>query len=469
MLDKKIKNAFLVIMIFISIASFLIILFCNCATNCTYLILLPLFLAFGLFVYFLVNKKSVMYMGSFIIMIAYFIRMSVAPAFMTLGDYFSKKSSDLNYDTAILFMIYEFVFVFLILTFLPKKNDNNNVDECHERIESTENEENINFKVDKNLKLIILLLVIICIFFCFKYPQILNSFKFGISSNSELIQWQKKYNDALNSMPKLIFYMVSWCIKVIKEIIIFILLLTIKNKKNSKFKFILSLAVILIGCSISDDTLANNLYFAVVYFLLLTEFYPENKKKIYGFLLLTVGLIFFWGLISEKITGGNIEETSYNIANTLQVYFTGVYNAAVSLELNVKSSLEIIAGDFLRSIPLFKTFFVDMQTSTTVFCSYINDEYNSQIVPSLGQSMFLFGKAFTPLIASLFTTLTLKYEHKIQRINNYFDKFICYIIIVKLACIPVIYNGQIFLQGLFDTILPLVIISLFNKRRKKHD
>ena len=70
-------------------------------------------------------------------------------------------------------------------------------------------------------------------------------------------------------MPKLIFYMISWCIKIIKEVIIFIILLAIKNKKNSKFKFISSLAIILIGSLISDDTLAQNLYFACVYFFII--------------------------------------------------------------------------------------------------------------------------------------------------------------------------------------------------------
>lgn len=468
MLDKKIKNIFLIAMIFVSIISFLVVLCCNSTIETRYLCLLPLFLIFGLLVYLLANKNSVMYIGSFIIIVSYFIRMSVAPAFMAIGDYFSTKSSELDYNTAILFMIYEFIFVFFILSFLSK-NKNINAGKWNESTEKPENNENIKFKVNKNMKLIIFFLIIICTLFCFRYPQILNSFKFGVLSNSDLIQWQKKYNFSLNSMPKLIFYMISWCIKIIKEVIIFIILLAIKNKKNSKFKFISSLAIILIGSLISDDTLAQNLYFACIYFLLLTEFYPENKKKIYIILSITVGLIFFYGLISEKISDYNYKETAYNIANTLQVYFTGVYNVAVSLKLKVENPLKIIAGDFLRSIPLFKTFFVNMQTSTTVFCSYINDEYNSQIVPSLGQSIFLFGKIFAPLIASLFTIITVKCESKIKKIDNYFDKFICYIIIVKLACIPVIYNGQIFLQGLFGTILPLVIISLFNKKEKKYD
>ena len=169
------------------------------------------------------------------------------------------------------------------------------------------------------------------------------------------------------------------------------------------------------------------------------------------------------------MSSNNIEIVIYNIANTLQVYFTGVYNVAVSLKLNVDNPFTIIAGDFLRSIPLFKTFFIDLQTSTNVFCSFINDQYNSQIIPAMGQSMFMFGKFLAPLIASIFTFLTLKYENKISNTKIYFDKFIFYVIIVKLACVPVIYNGQIFLQGFFGTIIPLLVISFFNRRRKKYD
>ena len=118
MLDKKIKNIFLIAMIFISIISFFVVLCCNSTIETRYLCLLPLFLIFGLLVYLLANKNSVMYIGSFIIIVSYFIRMSVAPAFMAIGDYFSTKSSELDYNTAILFMIYEFIFVFFILSFL---------------------------------------------------------------------------------------------------------------------------------------------------------------------------------------------------------------------------------------------------------------------------------------------------------------------------------------------------------------
>ena len=136
---------------------------------------------------------------------------------------------------------------------------------------------------------------------------------------------------------------------------------------------------------------------------MLTEFYPKYKKSIYYILGFTICFIFFFGLFSEKIANGNFQEISYNIANTLQVYFTGVYNVAVSLKLEVSNPFKIILGDVLRSIPLFKTFFVNMETSTTVFCSYINDKYNSQIVPSLWQSIFFVGNLFAPIISVIFT------------------------------------------------------------------
>ena len=96
------------------------VLCCNSTIESRYLCLLPLFLIFGLLVYLLANKNSVMYIGSFIIIVSYFIRMSVAPAFMAIGDYFSTKNSELDYNTAILFMIYEFIFVFFYYLFYQK-------------------------------------------------------------------------------------------------------------------------------------------------------------------------------------------------------------------------------------------------------------------------------------------------------------------------------------------------------------
>lgn len=81
-----------------------------------------------------------------------------------------------------LFFLY-YLFYQKIKTSMPGK--------WNESTEKSENNENIKFKVNKNMKLIIFFLIIICTLFCFRYPQILNSFKFGVLSNSDLIQWQK--------------------------------------------------------------------------------------------------------------------------------------------------------------------------------------------------------------------------------------------------------------------------------------
>lgn len=466
MIEKKTKNLIITILLALTFVS-IIVIFLNPQPECQMLILLPLSYFLFTLVLYAHKKSKPLFVGSFIIMISYFIRMSLTPMFMTLGKYFSHKPTSLDYDTAVLFMIYEFVIIsFIMLLFRNKDREHNDT-------LKNINNDNVGVKESntftKSFKTIIFLLVIICGAFCIVYPQILNSFKFGILSNSELIQWQVRFNQSLNSTPKIIFYLVSWCIKVLKEIIVFMLLYRVMTKKKNRFKFIISLIIIVIASLISDDTLAQNLYFAIIYFLLLTEFYPKGKSKIYISLAFTVGFIFIYGLLGEKMSSNNIEMVFYNIANTLQVYFTGVYNVAVSLKLNVDNPFIIIAGDFLRSIPLFKTFFIDLQTSTNVFCGFINDQYNSQIIPAMGQSMFMFGKFLAPLIASIFTFLTLKYENKISNTKNYFDRFIFYVIIVKLACVPVIYNCQIFLQGLFGTIIPLLIISFFNRRRKKYD
>lgn len=468
MIDGKIKKIMYFSLISLSFISFIIVFLTNDYSNCSFLCLLPLFFFIGVLLFSLVNKKNDLYLGTFIIIISYFIRMVLTPIFMCFGNYFDYKDSSLPYDNAVLFMIYEFIFVFMILILYNKKKRYpiNSLEQKNKNL----NEE---FNITKSLKYILIILMLICFVFCILYPQILNSFKIGILSNSKLIQWQIKYNLSLNSTPKLIFYLVSWCIKVLKEVIIFSILLYIKRKNKTKDKniisFLVSIIIVLIGTLISDDTLAQNIYFAFIYFLLLTEFYPRYKKSIYYILGFTICFIFFFGLFNEKIANGNFQEISYNIANTLQVYFTGVYNVAVSLKLEVSNPFKIILGDVLRSIPLFKTFFVNMETSTTVFCSYINDKYNSQIVPSLGQSIFFVGKLFAPIISVIFTFLALKYEREIKNKKNYFDKFIYYVIIVKLSCIPVIYNAQIFLQGFFGLILPLLLINLFNKRRYNYD
>ena len=227
---------------------------------------------------------------------------------------------------------------------------------------------------------------------------------------------------------------------------------------------LLSIIIIGINLLITDDTLAQSIYFALIYFSILMEMYPKKRRKIFMLLCISVLSIFVLGMVA--INSNNNKNFSYKLANTMQVYFSGIYNNAMAFELQRENIPELITGDFLTSLPLIKKFYIELNTSNKVFCLSLGDVYNSQILPTLGQSRLYFGNFLSPILSIIFAALTAFYEKKIQRKDNYFKEFIYYIVVIKCACVPVLYNYSIFLSGLFNLIIPMLLLNILNGGKK---
>lgn len=454
MIDKHFKNIIVIALIIMSIISSTIILFTNDNMYSFCLILLPIGYSILLLFYQLLTKHKPIYVGSFIIIASYFMRMVLTPVAISISNYLVIKDVNIIYDQAIIFMLYEALCVFVILGLITKKNND----------KEQKNENNFKNVFSKKLLVFISFLSIITLCCIFIYPQILKGFKVGILSSRELIEWQIAYNAAKESMPKLIFYLANWSIIILKEFLTFYLLIIIKNSKKIKKKLLLSIIIIGINLIITDDTLAQSIYFALIYFSILMEMYPKKRRKIFMLLCISVLSIFVLGMVA--INSNNNKNFSYKLANTMQVYFSGIYNNAMAFELQRENIPELITGDFLTSLPLIKKFYIELNTSNKVFCLSLGDVYNSQILPTLGQSRLYFGNFLSPILSIIFAALTAFYEKKIQRKDNYFKEFIYYIVVIKCACVPVLYNYSIFLSGLFNLIIPMLLLNILNGGKK---
>ena len=184
----------------------------------------------------------------------------------------------------------------------------------------------------------------------------------------------------------------------------------------------------------------------------------KNKRKT----IVTAGaLITIVFLLIGLFTGINNDK----MALRLNAYFGGIHNVAIAINTEVNKPLEAFGGDILRAIPLFKTFFVNMNDSTTIFINSIGKE--GQIVPLIGQSVFYLGTPFACGLTIIFILLTLKFENNAEGEKDITTKFLYLILTIASASSIVVYNEHIFFRTIFSVYVPLSLLLAFDKKKRK--
>lgn len=459
MIRNKYKNYIFIIMILVSLGSFFVVLLKNNNMYSNFLCILPVINMFFSMVYICIFNKRNINIGSLIIHVSFFIRLTISPLLIVMGDYFERAGIALNYDKAIMYMVYEYALVMFTMIFWEKKFKKTR------QIQSF-SIDNISF--NKNTKIIIMILTLISTAVIVRYPSILNYFRIGFFDDTETNNWYINYYKAFNEIPSTIFYLTTWTLVLLKYIYVLGIIMFLKKSKL-KGKILYSILIVGISLIINTSTLSDSLYFAIIYFLLLMELYKEKYKTFIK--MLAISLIFFvgFGLFYMSVMRHNNEDIYFTLSKTSMAYFSGINNVARALEIENYDTFEIMKGDFLRSIPLLKGFFVDLTRTDTVFNQYIGDKYESQITPTLGQSYLYFGTILSPLLSCIFTMSTVILEHKISMEEKLDKRFLLYLLIIRCACVPVMYNGYIFLIGIFNAWVPLKILFWFNNKGNKED
>lgn len=434
--------------------------------NKSFLPFLPLTFSFASLVF--VNIFSYLYnsVAVSILVFTYYIRMTIVPFFMKFSFYQRTGIvADINstFNTACLLMIYEFIVVFMIISIIGGKY-------CFLR-ESTE----FNFHIDINNKkyryskkilLFVTILTALCIVL---YPEILTHFKFFVFiSEEQSINWYINNAIAREIVPSIIYYTSTWTLTIIKNIWVLVIVILLRSRGKSKLNLFLSIVIIILNSLISTGDTAYSLYFSIAFLIIMMYLYPNSKRIIMStvvpltLLIVSVGLYFI-----SKISSNSSSNFLFNISNTLQAYFSGPINVAISLLIDDVNILSLMFSDFLRSLPLIKTFFQDMTITTEVFnqVAYGTNGVGGQIIPSVGLGKLYFGFFLAPIFSCLFTYYSIKYGYKSIRDDRLPYKFLYQFISINLACMPVLYNFFIFLIGLFTYIIPTWIFVIFLTKR----
>lgn len=458
----KIGTLFTLLLLFFSSIIASIILFFDplLPTNRSFLPLLPLFFSFGCILFMKTYFYIYRSLSIFIIVITYFIRMVVTPYFMKFSFYQrSGVVADINntFDLAVVLMIYEFLLVFCVISIFVNKFFTR--DKIQIKMEMN------FFKTQyKTPKVILYLLTLFILISIVMFPEILNNYKFFVFfSEEQSIDWYRNYNNAKQSVPLIIFYTSTWAINILKNIWVLVLILEIRKRGAKKVNILISVFIIMLNSFISSGDTAYSMYFSLALCIVLANLYSNSKKLILSSTAILIGAGVLIGLLSFSFSSsGRSSSMLFNISNTLQAYFNGPVNIAVSLLIDEASTLSLIIGDFFTSLPLLRTFFIDMPTSSGIFNEVMfNFNGGGQIIPSVGLGKIYFGFILAPIFSCLFAYFSLRYEFKNSQETRLHYSFLYQFISIVLACMPVLYNYYIFLIGLFTYILPTWILIIF--------
>ncbi|MBP5245002.1 MAG: hypothetical protein J6036_00900 [Clostridia bacterium] len=222
---------------------------------------------------------------------------------------------------------------------------------------------------------------------------------------------------------------------LIAVITLFIMTLSFLKKKydfakRRKYVFLaLIVSAFNIGLIIGESR-AIILYSALCSILLMIAAFPEHRKTILSYIFVLAGVIIFLMTIyktfyafkytsyMDAINRGTVDSGS--ISSTLQIYFMGPEQTALSLDFSKLGGLSPMQPvfDFIRSTPPFSFFVKDSVSTTSVMFNewiYGGTQQSGYIIPSVGYGYIFFGVMFSPLVAILNIAISFLFEKSAQK------------------------------------------------------
>lgn len=429
-------------------------------TSCTYL---PIIFVLGYCFFFLVRRNSVLDIH-LLILFLFFIKLYLLPIPIIINGGFNL----LEYNSAISFYILDSIILqtlewFSIIAGL-----------CFIRVKECKIT-NFNITIEKTTNKNIWRFILFCVFIIVCaiviFPSLLYKFRpIFFSSETEEIMWKQSASVAVSTIHPIIYYPINWLITVTRLSIVYLLIILIWKKAASGYRpiaIILSLVVIIGGLVlIVPDDVSASIMAALSILALTTKLYPKYAKKIIFFVIIVGAALFIYmflgrAFISQRGTDVGIEQLS----KRLNAYFSGFVNSATVYEMR-GDKFTYFWGDFFRSFPVIKVFFVDSPTTTELFNQTLGYDtiYNSQIIPLESQVYFYFGYVGVLVIPWFVLKVCFKFYNKLSTVQGTYDYFINCFFSILIAFGTVMYDSFLIFY-LCLIYVPLLFINIFIKRK----
>ncbi|RIO10856.1 hypothetical protein BUZ94_03845 [Mammaliicoccus sciuri] len=413
---------------FISISSIIVTIYIFINRNelksgYEYFYLLPLFycISYLLFLNNINNKYGLSVFMAVYLTVSFFRYVVLSYLVVSSGWYLGRSPispSEKSFHHAIFLMIYEllvyniFIYIFHKILFKKKMASNRKI-----------NFSNYEFIY---ITFIICTLVLICF-----YPDSLKFFSFFRVNNNYMSI------ESLNILPAITVI----CISISKLLIYFIIVKFIINNFDEKYKpisIILLVLITILNSLIFFGTNRSDFIFNFIINILILV-YLYKKVGVYLSLMLMTLLPIVINKITEyrnsvTITGGVSKIIDFT--DTLQIYLAGVYNVAISLDINSDKH-----GPFMLLIDIFRSAIgpnvfiknLDILSSSKLFNEriFLNDHV-SQIIPMIGQSYLYLGYILSPLLGIVFIYIAI-----------YLTKQLIYVKRLELIYVFSLFSGRI--------------------------
>lgn len=432
--------------------------------SCIYL---PILFTLGYCFFFLVKRNSVLDIH-LIILFLFFMKLYILPMLVILNDGFNLReyNSDISshIPEAIFIQILEWLSILMGLCFIKVKK-------CTIRNFDVSMENTMN----KNVWRMIYFCVFIIICAIVLFPSLLNKFRpIFFSSESEEILWKQNATVAVSTIKPIIYYPINWLITVTRFSLVYLLVILIWKRMANKHQFIaifFSFFVIVVGLVlIVPDDVSASIVAAFSVLVLTTKLYPNYTRRIV-FLVSFVGAILFIYMFFCRafIDQTGIESGIEELSKRINAYFSGFVNSAAVYEMRGSDKGIYFWGDFVRSFPVIKGFFVNETTTTELFNRALGYDavYNSQIIPLEGQAYFYFGYIGVLIVPCCVLNVCFKFYNKLSTAQGTYDYFINCFFSILIAFGIVMYDSFLIFYLCLNYV-PLLLINIFIKRKGLH-
>lgn len=413
-----------------------------------YLYALPLFYAFIMIIRVIHTPRGFVIK---IIDFIYFIRFILLSFMVVYSGWYEGRSSfpplNSSFDKAIFYMLLEYLFINIFYYFVLKKYD---VDTLRD---------NLDLKiVDYYKDIIYIIFILVNIIFLF----------LGFSNVSFLGIGHKDSVETQNQLITLL----KISMYISKYLVMGFIIRNFYMKYKSNNKKIYIFYTVFSTFIISSIFVGNNRMDAILpllsAFILLNYLY-KNKMRIYNLLMVFFMIISIYVIsilrntFEYKIT----ESKSGLITDYIQVYIAGVYNVALSLEINTISGNNVLLTfiyDLIRPFLGLNLFWRSetLKTSSELFNFKIFGVSNhvSQIIPLIGQFNHAFGWLGIPISVSIITILLTIFLRMLKKIYI-IEAMIILPLIIRL-CITYSQNISIFINELSSIIIIFIVLKLIS-------
>lgn len=298
------------------------------------------------------------------------------------------------------------------------------------------------------------------------YPQFLLNFQPVVFfNNDQFIVWAQFASTVKESIPIYIYYLGGWVVSTAKLLLPYCLIIYIYKLKrmNSWTKIIISVVIIILSCAFTTSDRASTIFTGVTCFILLNRIYTDHSSAIMRFLLIGGGAGIFAIFIHGTVS--NSSNFIASLASKLNAYFAGTFNVSAVFLMDNSNKLDYLCGDILRSIPLLKGFFTSWPMSYLEYNKVlaVDTEYNSQILPAIGQGYFYLGYLGAILFPIISLRVSFYLHNRIQQVNDSLSFFVIGLVFMYVFLGIFLYDTFLSFSLVLNTALPMIIIMKLSK------